>query len=444
MAWDVQDLGNITYLLISSLSDAIKASSRYNLSPFPFEVSGLMPAVSRHDGTNVLSLYLLHVGRDPFWRNTPVQGQRGQLNTSQPLSLNLSYLLTSFSEKNWQMEQYLMSVALEYLHANPIYIGSGVEFTVTVEADSIEEMSRLWQAIAVPIRLSAMFRVAVVFLTPEKQPQPDQRPPVEVSLSVAADLNAPLPVPEAKPRLIELAMQIAYRVPPDATDPSQVVALPGQPAVAAGESVRVRGSGLDTADGAVAYLMPAGVPPGSGQEWPIPSGWRIAGTPSLVVSASGTASNADEMLLRLPAAYGDLPAGGTALTATPPPGKYTLAVGNAPSASPAVRSNALPVSVAPQMNGIGPSSPVLQPSGGVYSFTASGLIAGLTTILLDQTALTPGIAAAPGEAAIVENAGVWTVAFELPATGFISGSYLPVRVVANSIEAPPGWWVLIP
>jgi hypothetical protein len=444
MASTFHDLGHVTHLLIHNLKEAIKASPHYVKSAFPFEVSGLMPAVTRHDGLNVLSLYLLHVGRDPYWRNTPVQGKLGQLNTAQPLSLNLSYLLTSHSEKNWQMEQYLMSVALEYLHANPIYIGSGAEFTVTVEADSIEEMSRLWQAITVPIRLSAMFRVAVVFLTPEKQPGPDQRTPVEVSLSVGADLNATPPVPEAEPRLFEIAIQVAYRVPPNAADSSQVVALRGQPAVAEGESVRVRGSGLDTADGAVAYLMPAGVPVVSGQEWPIPSAWRIAGTPSLVVSASGTASNADEMLLRLPASYGDLPAWGMALTATPPPGKYMLAVGNAPGAFPAVRSNALPVSIAPQMSGIGPSAPVLQPSGGVYTFTASGLVAGQTTILLDQTALAPGTVAGPGVAAMAENAGLWTVTFELPAPGFTSGTYVPVRVVANSIEAPPGWWVLIP
>ncbi len=177
MAWNVQDLAQVTHLLISQLSAAIKASPRYVQNHFPFEVSGLMPAVSRTDGTNVLSLYLLHVGRDPYWRNTPVEGQRGQLNTSQPLSLNLSYLLTSYSEKNWHMEQYLMSVALSYFHANPIYKSGTAEFSVTVEADSIEEMSRLWQAITVPIRLSAMFRVAIVFLAPELPPVDDMRTP---------------------------------------------------------------------------------------------------------------------------------------------------------------------------------------------------------------------------------------------------------------------------
>ena len=96
-----------------------------------------------------------------------------------------------------------MSVALAYFHANPVYISSTAEFTVTVEADSIEEMSRLWQAITVPIRLSTMFRVAVVVLTPELPMPAQMRTPVEVQLStLRPDLNSPDPVPEPAPRLV--------------------------------------------------------------------------------------------------------------------------------------------------------------------------------------------------------------------------------------------------
>jgi hypothetical protein len=430
MAWNVQDLAQVTHLLISQLSAAIKASPRYVQNHFPFEVSGLMPAVSRTDGTNVLSLYLLHVSRDPYWRNTPVQGQRAQLNTAQPLSLNLSYLLTSYSEKNWHMEQYLMSVALAYFHANPIYKSATAEFTVTVEADSIEEMSRLWQAITVPIRLSSMFRVAIVFLTPEGPPEADKRTPVEVSLSVSADLNLASPTPEPAPQLFEVAPQIAYRVDPDPLNPS-ATALIGQAAAAAGESVRLLGSGLDQADAAVVYLSPKG----GGPEWPIPAAWRAFGT-----SASGTAGDADEVVVHLAATYGAVPASGTALAHTPPPGAYQIAVGQ-----PGVgfRSNALLLSIAPQVLGIGPDDTVLPPNAShVYSFTAAGLIAGQTSVLIDQIALTIGGAVAPGVATV--NVGTGAIAFELPTTGLTSGTYLPVRLIVNSVEAPPGWWVKVP
>ena len=447
MAWSVQDLAEVTHLLIHKLHHAIKNSPRHLANPFHFDVSGLMPAVSRTDGTNVLSLYLLHVGRDPHWRNTPIGVQTAQLNTSQPLSLNLSYLLTSYSEKNWHMEQYLMSVALQYFHANPIFIDAttGIEFTVTVEADSIEEMSRLWQAITVPIRLSAMFRVAVVFLTPETPAVADQRMPVEVSLSVAPDLNLPAPVPEPGPQLFEIAPQIAYRVPPSATDASgdtdlsQITTVLGQPAAAAGESVRVQGSGLDQINAAAVYLSPApppppAVPPAVTPEWPV-TGW-------LPPASSGSLGNADELVVWLPAAYGATPASGTPLAATPPPGNYLIAVGNATTS---VRSNALPLAIGPAVTGIGTGSPVLTPTPspvGVYTFAASVMIAGETSILLGNTTLTVAAAVGPGLATV--DAVTNTVTFELPTTGLTSGSYLPVRVVVNSVEAPPGWWVLVP
>lgn len=434
MAWSVQDLAEITHLLISQLSDAIKASPRYVQNHFQFEVSGLMPEVSRKDGVNVLSLYLLHVSRDPYWRNTPVQGPRPQLNTSQPLSLNLSYLLTSYSEKNWHMEQYLMSVAMAYFHANPINIintaSLKAEFTVTVEADSIEEMSRLWQAITVPIRLSSMFRVAVVFLTPETPPPVPMRTPVEVTLSVSPDLNAPIPSPEPEPKLFEVASQIAFSAPPDAAAAADVTTLLGQPAVVAGESVRVLGSGLDGVDGAAVYLSTLG----GAFEWPV-TGWRVFGT-----SASGTAGDADELLLRFPPAYGSVPASHVALTATPPPGDYLLTVGNKTTLH---RSNALPLAIGPQVTGIGPGEPILTPNAsGVYTFNANGLIALETSILLGQTPLIVAAVVGPGAATVDAATGV--IQFELPATGFTPGSYVPIRVVVNTIEAPPGWWVLIP
>ena len=254
MAWSVDDLSTITQLLIDKLNAAVLASPQYMNQHFLYEVSGLMPAVSRTEGKTVMNLYLLHVSRDPFWRNTPVQGSIAQLNQAQPLSLNLSYLLTSYSETNWALEQLLMSIAFEYFHANPIYHSPTVEFTITIEADTIEEMSRLWQAITVPIRLSALFRVAVVFLAPAQVPVADARLPVEVNISVGPDLNMPAPVPLPEPRLFELAAQIEYRVPPgSALDPdaapsfasSQTLptAINTAPVVMGGQTLRVRGSG---------------------------------------------------------------------------------------------------------------------------------------------------------------------------------------------------------
>ena len=445
MAWSVDDLSTITQLLIDKLNAAVLASPQYVNQHFPYEVNGLMPAVSRTDGTSVLSLYLLHVSRDPYWRNTPVQGSIAQPNQRQPLSLHLSYLVTSFSERNWALEQLLMSIAFEYFHANPIYRTSTLEFTVTIEADTIEEMSRLWQAITVPIRLSALFRVAVVFLAPSLPPFADARAPVEVNLSVAPDLNAPPPVPLPAPRLFEFAIETQYRVPPGSLfDPdaapvftpsnSEPTAINTPPVVVGGQTVRVRGSGLNQLDAAAIYLS------SGGSEWPLnlapPYFTRFFGT-----SASGTAGDADELVFETPADYAALPAAGTHLTSTPLPAAFMLTVGNVNTHT---RSNALQITFAPTFTNIGPGELVLAPDASkVYNLTANGLIAGETSVLIETTPLTIGAVPAAGVATV--DAAADTIAFMLPnPAGFASGTYVRIRIIVNAIEAPPGWWVLIP
>jgi Pvc16 N-terminal domain len=438
MAWSVDDLSLVTDILIGELTDAIHASTIWINSNFAFEVSGAMPEVSRTDGTNVLTLYLLHVGRDPYWRNTPVSGSRAQGNVSQPLSLNLSYLLTSYADANWMLEQQLMSIALSRFHAEPIFTNSAMEFTVTVEADSIEEMSRLWQAITAPIRLSAMFRVAVIFLAPLQPPVGDSRTPDVVNVSVAPDLGS-LPTAAGsavEPQLYSLSAQMTYAVPPDVGSDASLAAALAEVSVTslnavaiAGGSVRVRGTGLDVADAAGIFLSQGGT------EWPV-TAWRVT-----TDAASGVVSSEDELEFLLPVNYGAVPAAGLALGSTPLPGMYQLTVGNPGSAH---RSNTVALAIGPRVDGIGIGTPVLVPDATqTYTLHASGLVAGHTGLELDSVPLTIGAATGAGVAVVDAVAG--TIAWMLPApTGFASGEYVRVRVLVNGVEAPPGWWVQMP
>ena len=173
MASSIQDLGSITELLIEQLTNAIMASPRYQKEPFPFEVSGLAPKVPSADDNTVVNLSLLRVDQDQNGRNAPVRGQFGQENAAQPLAVNLCYLLTCNAEENWLLEQYLMSVALGHIHANPIYADASLQFTSTVDSSSIDQMSSLWQAITIPMRLSVLLRVSAVFLDVAGPAQPD-------------------------------------------------------------------------------------------------------------------------------------------------------------------------------------------------------------------------------------------------------------------------------
>ncbi len=100
------------------------------------------------------------------------------------------------------------------------------------------------------------------------------------------------------------------------------------------------------------------------------------------------------------------------------------------------------------MANIGFGDPVITPdAGGVYTLTASGLVAGQTSIFLETTSLAIGRGCAPGVATI--DFPTSAIAFMLPAPmPWAPNTYLRIRVVVTSgsdkIEAPPGWWVHIP
>lgn len=425
MEWSVIDLASITGTLIDMLRTAITNSPLWTvqvhghtIQKFNIDVSGAMPAVVRDQTDCMLSLYLLHVSRDPYWRNTPPAGGAGRTNPAQPLSLNLSYLLTAYDNKNFWHEQQAMSIALNCFHENPIYRSATEEFTITVEADTIEEMSRLWQAITVPIRLSAVFRVAVVFLQPALPPPTASPPPTRASLSVGASLTD-----GTEPELYQVATQVTYLIPPGSTDASRIETRFAQPVTVGGDIVRVGGSGLAGPNAAAVYLSV----PKTGPEWPI-TAWR-----GVAPLSSG------EMVLAFPPSYAPLPAAGTQLTGTPPPGQYLLTVG---AATPGIRSAPVPLAVAPIVTGV-TNPPKLVPNGaGVYTLTGKGFTPGLTAVSLNGFALMPAAAAAPGDFTVAPDGA--TITFMVPVAPPLPNGRYFVHVRVNGVDAPPSWWVDVP
>ena len=95
-----------------------------------------------------------------------------------PFALDLYYLLSTYSEASYVEEQQAMSVALRIFHANAV-VRSGPasppavtppawQLTLTMEHRSYDELSRLWQATTVPVRLGVVYRAAVLFITPDE------------------------------------------------------------------------------------------------------------------------------------------------------------------------------------------------------------------------------------------------------------------------------------
>jgi len=138
--------------------------------------TGLAPDAIRDAGGAQLSLFLYHVESNnaqesTFWTSQMVRSA-GQPVTYMPLALDLYYLLSAFSDASYPEEQQAMSVAMRIFHANAAVRSDTTpnpawSLTLTMEHRSYDELSRLWQATTAPLRLSAVYRAAVVFLTPD-------------------------------------------------------------------------------------------------------------------------------------------------------------------------------------------------------------------------------------------------------------------------------------
>jgi len=419
--WSTSDLSDVT-LVIKGLVD--KAIQNAGPGAANIKTSCNSPEVSRTDGSGChLTIYMLHIGRDPYWRNTPVAGGKPQLNKAQPLSLNLSYLLTAFCERDFVLEQRAMSIALQAFQSNPIMNQStapsdpmwsdlpGAEFVISIEADTIEEMSRLWQAFTVPIRLSALIKVSVVFIAPAATPVVPYPAPSTANLSVGPE-NAGA----VTPSLADSFAQIFAPAPPDAT-PAQITATLTPLVGAAGASLAIGGSGLDETGAKLFCSAPGG------------AAWEV--TNWITASAGG------EIDLLLPAAYAAL---GSAApwpnTVTPLPGTYSLSI-----TSGTISSNAIPLVIAPAVSGL-TNPPLLTGTAGIYTVDGGGFVPAETTLTLGTTALTRGTITPPGAGDFyVDPAGAF-VSFALPA-GTPSG-YYPVQLAVNGIAASGGWVAVAP
>lgn len=418
MSWSTPDISDITQVVKGLVENAVNQST---LPVSNIKVECDSPDVERQsDGFCHLNMYLLHVARDGYWRNGPVSGPRPQLTKAQPLGLNLSYLLTAWCDKDFVSEQRAMTIALQAIHSVPIvtqnvitsnmlnaWLPSG-EFVMSIEADTIDEMSRLWQGFTVPMRLSALIKVGIVFVEPEAPEPPVAIPPSTANLSVE---------PNPRPATAALLLPGAASSSPPVlatSDPNDVTSKLG-PLVAVGSgTLVVAGSALDLPSAADVYLSNPGI-----SEWKV-TAWRQ--NPS------------DPGLLRLkfPAAYANP---GTQLpkppTALPRPGLYTLAVG-----SGALRSNAITLLIAPRVDGV-TLPPVLAPnSSGVYSIVGAGFVPAATTVSFGATPLT-STSGAPGPGQFQANAAGTTIKLRAP-SALPAGAY-PIVVSVNSCQASTGW-----
>jgi len=440
----ILDFSFVTDTLIQLLTDCIDNWPLWapagnlgggGINKFNINITGAAPDTVRADGGCQLSLYLFHVAQDPYQRNSPVLGPRVQPVPQQPLSLNLYYLLSAFSQADYQQEQRAMSIAMRCFHQHPIVRAKvpipvlplpaplqfqPEEFILTLESEPVDSLSRLWQSVTSSMRLASIYKVSVVFVTP---PEPDAATAKGVQqISLAVDPSA-LPFVE-NGQLIGSYRKVSYTSPSSSAASPKTVSYDSSAATAAaGQTLILYGAGLSDGKGKPnptakrLYLLS---PAGTEQEvtgWIVPDPNPHAPPPAIVLDS--------RLTVKLPAA-------------PPDPGVYQMRVGSDKLLGDATdaRSNTVPLSIAAAVTGLplSPTPPILA----VNTLTGVGFISGKTELLLGAVVLLEG----PAQPGNFQVASGNTINFQIPA-GLSSGLHA-VRVRVNQVESDPSWWVSVP
>jgi hypothetical protein len=415
------DLSIVTDGLKAQLDQCVARSPLWRGGPptFAITVTGDAPDVVRLEDGCHICLYLFHVVEDKFQSNSMNTGPggfpRAQVTPFQPLALDLYYLLTAFSKQGgYVQEQQAMSIAMRCFHEHPIVtttvpLGPAhpEQFTLTMEIQSVDELSRLWQATTTAIRLSAAYRVSVIFISPEAPPPPAPRVQRLNVLSGSTDLpfaTAGGQVAGSRSTVVYRAKESTVAIPVmKAYDLSPAIVTPGQSLVLFGGGLTGRSVFLqDISDAEVDVTA-----------------W---------IDAAVETPSDTRLALTLPAGIGIPPA------ATPGPGEYRLRVGQG-----IVRSNSTPIGVAARIDNVG-NPPILNPVAGVFTVTGVGFT-GSVLVFLDSAALTRSNAAPNAGEFLINPAGTQ---IDLRSPAALPAGLYGLRIRVDGSESSPSWWLNVP
>lgn len=129
-----------------------------------------------NDGIKKVNLYLYQVLENPFAKNQPWKSTNKERQQYPPLALNLYYLLTPYSTEPLDSHE-LLGESMKIFYDNSIMGQNRLPeaLRLTVEQLSIslcplkiEELTRIWNALQSPYRLSAAYEVKIVLVESDR------------------------------------------------------------------------------------------------------------------------------------------------------------------------------------------------------------------------------------------------------------------------------------
>ena len=152
----------------SQISSLIDSEDRLSLES---------PADLENNNSVRLSMYLYRILENPYMKNRfPVDGTGGKLRRA-PLTLDLYYLLTPLVGTPRE-QMIVLGKTMQVLYDRPILEGmdlsgslgtTGEAIRLVQNPVSLEELTRVWQALEIPYRLSVCYLARVIILDSEQE-----------------------------------------------------------------------------------------------------------------------------------------------------------------------------------------------------------------------------------------------------------------------------------
>jgi Pvc16 N-terminal domain len=162
------------YLVLSAVSRALREILWQEFEPDPV-IAAIVPSQSAivfanptetaRDSANRLSLWLYEVSENEFVKNQPLQ-REGNAMRFPPLPLDLSYLVTPFGPSG-EADHLLLGKTMQVLYDNAITLlrdpvaNVFEELRLVLARLTLEELTRVWEALREPYRLSVSYQVRI-------------------------------------------------------------------------------------------------------------------------------------------------------------------------------------------------------------------------------------------------------------------------------------------
>jgi hypothetical protein len=145
------------------------------------------PTETAKKSANKLSLWLYQITENEFLKNQPMLRAAGNGNVNQhqqtqfpPLALNLFYLVTPFASRDGddgRADHRLLGKTMEVLYDNAMILVEdeteeiAEELRVVFCRLTLEELTRVWEALREPYRLSVCYQIRVTRIDSQRAPE---------------------------------------------------------------------------------------------------------------------------------------------------------------------------------------------------------------------------------------------------------------------------------